>query len=510
MSKPTLVQWLAPLSVASDAGAALPPETGFRTALLGLRAAELASEPVDAGQVYFGALLRHLGCSATATEETRLMGDERELRASMATADAGSPASMLSAAWRGFGAGRSRRERARRVGRFLVQAPRQVPRIFSDRCEVAMRLADRLGLPVGVQRVLTESYERHDGKGAPAGKKGDDICAPARILGAAELVAMCARLRGGAEMARDLLVHRKGTQFDPEVVALFLRNWPALLETLEGDARENLLRREPPVPVAIDLRDADRFAVTFADFVDLKSPWTLGHSRRVSALAQAAARELGLPEADQERLATAGLLHDLGRVGVSNAVWDKPGPLTESEREAMRSHASFTERILESSVAWRSLAALAASDHERVDGSGYPHRSVPPNAGFPARLLAAADVFAALTEDRPHRAALAPADAARALRDEASRGRLDRAAADAVLASQDLLRGERPSLPRGITERELEVLRLLARGLVDKEIAARLGISHRTVHHHNQALFQKIGVTTRGAAALFAIENGLL
>jgi DNA-binding NarL/FixJ family response regulator len=157
------------------------------------------------------------------------------------------------------------------------------------------------------------------------------------------------------------------------------------------------------------------------------------------------------------------------------------------------------------------MASLAASDHERADGSGYPHMSRGSNAGVPERILAASDVFAALIEDRPHRPAFAPEAAARLLREEAARGRLDRLAVDAVLASQGLVRSkDRPKLPRGITERELEVLRLLVRGLVDKEIAAKLGISHRTVHHHNQSLFQKIGVTTRGAAALFAVENGLL
>ncbi|HVZ75549.1 MAG TPA: HD domain-containing phosphohydrolase [Polyangia bacterium] len=510
MPTPTLAQWLAPLSLASDAGATLPPETGFRTALLGLRAAELHGGDVDPALVYFGALLRHLGCNATATDETKLMGDERELRSSMALADAGSPASMLSAAVRGFGAGRGGRERARRVTRFLVKAPAAVPRIFADRCEVAMRLAERLGLPAGVQRVVTESYERHDGKGAPAGKKGDEICPAARILAAAELVAMCARLRGGVEMARDLLAVRSGRQFDPAIVALFLEHWPTLLAALDGDVRASLLAREPPVAVSIDLGDPERFALTFADFADLKSPWTIGHSRRVSALAAAAARELGLPRADQERLATAGLLHDLGRVAVSNAIWDKAGPLTDAERAAIRAHATFTEQILESSPPWRELAPIAAADHDRLDGSGYPHRAPSPAVGFPARLLAAADVFAALTEDRPHRAARAHDDAARVLREEATRGRVDRAAVDAVLASEGLLRGAPPALPKGITERELEVLRLLARGLVDKEIAECLGISHRTVHHHNQALYQKIGVTTRGAAALFAVENGLL
>jgi HD-GYP domain-containing protein (c-di-GMP phosphodiesterase class II)/DNA-binding CsgD family transcriptional regulator len=478
---------------------------------LGLCAAELFVEKVDPADVYFGALLRHLGCSSTASDETRIMGDERELRSSLALADSASPASMFSAARRGFGSGKSTRERVRRVTSFLVKAPREVPRIFRDRCEVAMHLASRLGLPAGVQRVLIESYERYDGKGAPAGKKKGAIGAAARVLAAAEMVAMCSQLPGGLAMARDLLEHRSGTQFDPAVVAIFSKHWSALLEELREGVRQKVLQREPKVTSSIDLSDAAAFAHVFADFVDLKSPFTVGHSRNVAALAKSAACELGLPEIDQRQLATAGLLHDLGRISVSNAIWEKPGSLDVTEWEAVRAHVSFTERVLQNAEPWKSLARLAASDHERADGSGYPHMSRAPNSGVPERILAASDVFAALTEVRPHRPAFAPEAAARLLREEAARGRLDRLAVDAVLAGQGLVRSkDRPRLPHGITERELEVLRLLVRGLVDKEIAAKLRISHRTVHHHNQSLFQKIGVTTRGAAALFAVENGLL
>jgi HD-GYP domain-containing protein (c-di-GMP phosphodiesterase class II)/DNA-binding CsgD family transcriptional regulator len=507
----TLAHWLAPLSLAADVGAALSPETGFRTALLGLRAARLFREKTNPAEVYFGALLRHLGCTSTAVAETRIMGDELELRSSMALADAASPMSMLSAARRGFGSGKPARERVRRVTRFMVQAPREVPRIFRDRCEVAMHLAARLGLPAGVQHVLTESYERYDGKGAPAGRKKDAICAASRILAASEMVAMCSQLPGGAQMARDLLEHRRGTQFDPAVVDLFTAHWPDFMEEIRDRVPERLFEAEPTVSLTIGLDEADTFAAVFADFVDIKSPYTIGHSRKVSALAHGAAREIGLPEADQKRLATAGLLHDLGRVSVSSAVWEKPGPLDDAERETVRRHAVFTESMLQKSPAWSALALLAASDHERLDGSGYPRLAYAPNAGLPARILAAADVFAALQEDRPHRRAFALDEAARMLRQEAASGRLDRAATEAVLSSQGLVaRDGRPRLPHGITERELQVLRLLACGLVDKEIAAELGISHRTVHHHNESLFQKIGVSTRGAASLFAIENGLL
>jgi putative nucleotidyltransferase with HDIG domain len=499
-----------PLSLATDAGAALPKETALRTALLALHAADLWDVEVDRSDVFFGALIRHLGCTSTASAETRLMGDEHELRSSLVLSDAASPASMFNAARRGFGVGRPTLERARRVARFLAFAPREVPQIFSQRCEVAVHLAARLGLPMGVQRTLDDAYERHDGKGAPRGKHGKKICPAARLLAAAEMVAMCSQLPGGVNIAKDLLVHRKGTQFDPAVVSLFMTHWSDLLAQADGDVRARLLEREPKVDTSIDLDDADLFAVMFADFVDLKSPFTVGHSRMVSTLAEDAARELGLPETDRKRLATAGLLHDLGRVSVSNAIWDKAGPLTEGEREAMRRHSSFTEQILKTSKPWTDLALLAASDHERADGSGYPRMSLAPNAGVPARILSAADVLAALVAPRPHRPRYTLDVAARILGEEAGRGRLDRACVDAVLASQGIRAKERPRLAAGITERELEVLRLIARGLVDKEIASELGISHRTVHHHNQSLFQKIGVTTRGAAALFAAEHGLL
>jgi len=510
MARATLVEWLAPLALATDAGAALPNETAFRTALLALRAAELWDVAVDPGEVCVGALLRHLGCTSTATTETRIMGDEHELRSSLALSDAASPLSMFDAARRGFAAGKSARERVRSVARFLAFAPREVPRIFATRCEVAVHLATRLGLPMGVQRILDDAYERHDGKGAPAGKKGDAICAAARLLSVAEIVAMCARLPGGVDIAEDLLAHRKGTQFDPAVTSLFAAHWSDLLAEIDGDVHAKLAARAPAVAASIDLGDAASFATVFADFVDLKSPFTAGHSRMVSVLAEDAATELGLPETDRERLRLAGLLHDLGRVSVSNAIWEKTTPLTDAEWDVVRGHAPFTERILQVGKAWKDVALLAASDHERADSSGYPRKSPVPSLGLPARILAAADVLAALVAPRPHRAAFTLDDAARVLREEAAGGRLDRACTEAVLASQGIRAKQRPRLPAGITERELEVLRLLARGLVDKEIAATLGISHRTVHHHNQSLFQKIGVATRGAAVLFAVENGLL
>jgi HD-GYP domain-containing protein (c-di-GMP phosphodiesterase class II) len=282
-------------------------------------------------------------------------------------------------------------------------------------------------------------------------------------------------------------------------------------------AREEILapaRRDAPLAALLDAEPAPNRVVddpravaqVLADFADMKSTFTLGHSRRVATLARDAARALGLPAAEVDAVELAGWLHDLGRVSVSNAIWDKPGPLDAGEWDKVRAHAQFTERVLSAAAPLAAVGRLAAADHERMDGAGYPRGTAPSGA---ARILAAADLLQALGEPRPHRPAHTPERAAKIAVDEAAAGRLDRAAVNAVLEAAGQTR-VRAAAPRGLTERELEVLRLLARGQVDKEIAAALGISHRTVHHHNQSLFAKLEVATRGGAALFAVENGLL
>jgi ATP/maltotriose-dependent transcriptional regulator MalT len=214
---------------------------------------------------------------------------------------------------------------------------------------------------------------------------------------------------------------------------------------------------------------------------------------------------------DPEAVRVAALLHDIGRVSVPNGIWDKPGPLNSAERERVRMHAYQGERILAQSPLLAPYAALAGRHHERLDGSGY-HRGLPASALSPeARLLAAADVFHALTEERPHRPRFDPATAAALVGEEARAGRLDRASVEAVLAAagQAFARG-RGDWPAQLSEREVEVLCLVARGLSNKEIGARLFISAKTVQHHVAHVYEKTGVATRAAAALFAVEHQLL
>jgi HD-GYP domain-containing protein (c-di-GMP phosphodiesterase class II) len=290
-----------------------------------------------------------------------------------------------------------------------------------------------------------------------------------------------------------------------------LRRAGELLTKLEGECSwDNVLAAEPTRGdrKSIALDDIIR---AFADYVDLKSVYTLGHSSGVAALAEAAGKLVGLDEVECTSLRRAALLHDLGRAAVPTSIWERKGKLTTAEWEQIRLHAYFTDRILRRSPLLSELAPIAAAHHERVDGSGYP-RNVPASMlSRASRLLAAADVYHALTEVRPQRPAMTPNEAAAELRNEMNAGRLDREAVSAVLEAAGHGRPRTTSArPAGLTEREVEVLRLVARGQSNKQIAHALDISARTAQHHVIHIYAKIGVSSRAAAALFAVENGLL
>jgi HD-GYP domain-containing protein (c-di-GMP phosphodiesterase class II) len=203
-------------------------------------------------------------------------------------------------------------------------------------------------------------------------------------------------------------------------------------------------------------------------------------------------------------------VHDLGRLGVSNAILDKRGPLAAGEWERVRFQPYITERMLRQSEALAPLAQIAVAHRERLDGSGYPRGLNGASLGPAERLLAAADAYQAMREPRPHREALSAEAAATALRADVRAGRLDSDAVEAVLGAAGHRVPRRREGPAGLTAREIEVLRLLARGLSNKEIAARLVISPKTVANHAEHIYAKIDAPTRTAAGLYAMQHGLL
>jgi HD-GYP domain-containing protein (c-di-GMP phosphodiesterase class II) len=269
------------------------------------------------------------------------------------------------------------------------------------------------------------------------------------------------------------------------------------------DAEPSLGRKLPPGKL-------DEALAAIGEFAELKSPWRIGHATAVAELAAEAARTAGLPAEDVTTLRRSALVEDLGQLGVSNAIWDKQGPLSPSDVERIRLHPYLTERMLSFSSALAPLGALAAVHHERLDGSGYP-RGLSGDAISPAgRLLGAADVYQALTEDRPHRPARSPEAAASQLRGEVAACRLDGDAADAVLRTAGHRVRRRKEWPSGLTGREVEVLRLVARGLSNKEIAGAMLISSKTAGSHVEHIYTRIGVSNRAQASLFAMKHGLM
>jgi HD-GYP domain-containing protein (c-di-GMP phosphodiesterase class II) len=267
---------------------------------------------------------------------------------------------------------------------------------------------------------------------------------------------------------------------------------------------------EPALAIVLTDKSFDLALAAIATFVDLKSPYFLGHALAVAELAAAAGMQLALPEETVSMLRRAALVHGLGRLGISNAIWDKRGPLGAGEWERVRLQPYLTERMLHQSEALAPLAAIVGQIRERLDGSGYPLRLAGGAISRPARVLAAAEAYQAMREPRPHRPELSADASAAELRADAKACRLDAEAVQAVLGAAGHRVPRRREGPAGLTPREVEVLRLVARGLSNKEIAQRLVIAPKTVGNHVEHIYRKIAASSRAGASLFAMQQGLL
>jgi HD-GYP domain-containing protein (c-di-GMP phosphodiesterase class II)/DNA-binding CsgD family transcriptional regulator len=498
-----LGELLGALSLATDLAAGIPLETSLRTCVLATRLARLVGI-TELGEVRSATLLRHLGCTAFAHEAARLGGDDHDLLTTYSGVDRGRRTAIV---------GRTMTHLAREapLGRRLAAVARVMTNpgagaaLVSAQCTQAVALAEDLQLPDGVTAALGQMYERHDGRGGPHQIAGDAIRASAQILHLAELVEVHHRRQGaqGRDAAIAEVRRRRGKHIAPAIADAFLAEHAQLWPILEAaSVWDHYLEDEAAGDAAVDL---DRVASAFGRFADLKSPYMLGHSTGVAAIALAACED----KAAMPRVRVAALLHDLGTVSVPNGIWDKPGPLNAMEWERVRLHGYYTQRILAQTALLADVAVIAGAHHERLDASGYHRGATAQMLDRDARLIAAADVYQAMREARAHRPALTQDAAAAALATEAREGRLCRRAVDAVLGSAGLPKPER-SLPAGLTAREVEVLIHLARGSTNKEIATSLGIAVRTANHHIENIYAKLDVTTRAAAAVFAVRHDLV
>ncbi len=500
------------MSIATDLGPGQPLEHALRTAILVVRLGELAelspSELVDA---YYISLLHSFGCTSDATEQTELFGDDIEPRAKFALVDGGNPEEVAAFLRDVVGQGRPPEVREGMVAHALENALEIARSTFALHCEVAQRFAGWLGFGPGVISNLAYAFERWDGNGFPGAAAGESIGRPARVLHVARDVSVFLSA-GGPDRARSVIEQRAGGAYDPRLSALALDHFAALLDGLD-DALiwEQAMAAEPPPQRWMTGDEIDAAFRVVGTFTDLKSYWLRGHAEGTSQLAEAAAWRLGLPEDEVSTVRRAALALDLGRVAVSNAIWEKPGPFGLTDWERVQLHPYFTERAFAHSPELAPVGELAGAHHERLDGAGYHRKTPAPGLGRAARILAAADSYQAMRERRPHRPALDAAAAESELLGEARAGRLCPEAVDAVLAAAGHRVAKRPrELPAGLTDREHEVLVALAAGKTNKEIAEGLGISVKTAGNHIQHIFEKTGVRTRSAATVWAFERHLV
>jgi len=511
-----LGEFVATLALAQDNAFGQPLESQLRSCLLAMWLSEEAGFERELREtIYWVALLRYVGCTGHAHEVATIFGDEIAIRAQTLVHDAANPAEVMHDVLAFATAGRAPEEREQIVRMIQEGAHEWAVRNFASGCEVGDMLARRLDFGPGVRDALRFTFERWNGNGFPTGARGEAIPLAMRVVHLSHDMEAIGRLFSPAK-ALDAVRERRDRTYDPELADLFAahgRSWFDRLGKVEPwDA---VLDLEPEPRRTLDGANLDNALTVAADFIDLKSPYMAGHSRRCAQLSAEAARLLGFTEGAITTLRRAALVHDFGTTAVPNSIWDKRGALTRAEFDRVELHPMLTEQMLRRSPALAALNGLAAAHHEKADGSGY-HKRLRADVTDPgAGVLSAADIYVGLTTERADRPSFSDAGAADELRRLASQGVLEQRATNAVLAAAGhgeplATASRRPQYAGGLSPREVEVLRLAAKGLTTRQIADRLYISPKTADHHIQHVYTKIRVSTRAAAALWAMQNAVV
>lgn len=507
---------MATLALAQDNAFGQPLESQLRSCLLATWMCEAAGfDKAVHDTTYWVSLLRYIGCTGHAHEVATVFGDEIAIRAQTLVHDAANPAEVMRDVFAYATAGRAQEERDRIVQMIQQTAKEWAVHNFASGCEVADMLVKRLDFGPSVREALRFTFERWNGNGYPTHASGEAIPLPMRIVHLSHDMEAIGRLFSPAK-ALDAVRERRDRTYDPALADLFLAHGASWFDKLDKtEPWDAVLALEPTPHRTLNGAALDEALTVAADFVDLKSPFMNGHSRHCAELCVDAARLLGFTEEALTAVRRAALVHDFGTTAVPNSIWDKPGALTRAEFDRVELHPMLTEQMLRRSPAMAALNPVASAHHEKTNGSGY-HKRVRGDAGDPgASVLAAAEIYIGMTTERADRPAFSAKDAAAELRRLASQGVIEPRASHAVLVAAghgepEAAPSPRAKNPGGLSRREVDVLRLAARGLTTQSIADQLFISPKTADHHIQHIYNKIGVSTRAAAALWAMQHAVV
>lgn len=399
------------LSHALDIAEGQPEGHAVRTCLIGIRiAAELALDDAEVSALYYALLLKDLGGSSNSSKVCHLLGtDDRQAKRNLKMVDWAKPSETIGFLRRNVMPAGAPLQRVLHAVVFALEGAGGPRKIIATRSASGAELARRLGFSEATATAIRHLNERWDGRGYSEGLQGDEISLLGRIAGLAEAMEISFAI-GGPAAAANFARERRGTWFDPSLVDAFLafsREGSFWSRVACADPRAELARLVADADSAVaDEAALDRIARIFAEVVDAKSPWTHEHSQGVARIGVGIADALGLADDTLVRIHRAGLLHDLGKLGVSNLILDKPGNLSSEEYIELRRHPRLTHQILGRIAAFEDIAEMAASHHERLDGRGY-HRGIrAADLPIESRLLVVADICEALSARRPYRDAM--------------------------------------------------------------------------------------------------------
>ncbi|MGL6041117.1 MAG: HD-GYP domain-containing protein [Deefgea sp.] len=407
-----LAELLGALSYALDMTEGQPEGHCVRCCWIGVHIGrQIGMDEQAIWALYYTLLLKDLGCSSNAARICELyLTDDQSFKRDFKLVGS-NVSQVLGFVFEHTGRNESWTKRLTSILNIIRNGDAIANELIQTRCDRGARIARQLRFPESVALGIHSLDEHWDGSGRPEALRGDAISLNARIALLAQVIDVF-HFSHGQSAALLEIKQRAGVWFDPQLVAAFevVASDAAFWQTLSDPHIASAVQSLEPAQFTLPLDDdyMDDIASAFGQVVDAKSPFTAGHSERVGFYADLIAQELGLPPAQCNWIKRAALLHDVGKLGVSSSILEKPGKLTDEEFRAVQQHARLTEEILSKIAQFDELATVAGAHHERLDGNGYPRRLSADDIRLETRIITVADIFDAISAERPYHAANSP------------------------------------------------------------------------------------------------------